>query len=80
MYDVITFLSFEGFFNFQLTGVILAFMHLRPDEVASVWMPAKACHDFIMIYFVLALPDFIPHVYKDSNLISDLTLVDLLNA
>ena len=29
--------------------ICYANISLRPDEVASVWMPAKACHDFIMI-------------------------------
>ena len=40
-------------------------------EAASVWMPAKACHDLIMIFFVLALPVFIMYTDKDSNLIRE---------
>ena len=31
---------------------------LRPDEVASVWMPVKACHDFIMILLCFSTTRF----------------------
>ena len=29
-----------------------------PDEVASVWMPGKACHDFIMIFLCFSNTSF----------------------
>ena len=41
--------------------IINMFLWSTPDEVASVWMPAKACHDFIMILLCFSIPDFIPH-------------------
>ena len=46
--------------------ILVSFLHfifwinipLRPDEVASVWMPAKACHDFIMILLCFSTTSF----------------------
>ena len=39
-------------------GKFLTLYLLRPDEVASVWMPAKACHDFIMIILCFSTTRF----------------------
>ena len=36
---------------------------LRPDEVASVWMPVKACHGFIMILLCFSTTRF----YSSAN-------------
>ena len=44
------------------SAILVSFLHfickanisLTLDEAASVWMPAKACHDFIMILLCLS--------------------------
>ena len=37
---------------FGQTGVltIKVYISLRPDEAASVWMPAKTCHNVINVF------------------------------